>query len=243
MFFSDLLGKYFSPLSNDRSRDKWVIEKLKNVKSGYKILDAGAGECKYKQYCAHLEYKSQDFGQYDGVGDRKGLQTKKWDCSKIDIVSDITSIPVINGSFDCVLCTEVLEHVPYPDKAIAEFSRVLKSRGLLILTAPFASQTHFAPFHFCTGFSPYWYKEVLKKYGFKILEIRTSGNYFDYLCQELMRTPLMLKKYSKLGFFSYFLYLLIIPIVLLIFLLSKLTKSSESQLCFGYHVLGEKDKL
>jgi 2-polyprenyl-3-methyl-5-hydroxy-6-metoxy-1,4-benzoquinol methylase len=50
------------------------------------------------------------------------LKLRKWDISQIDIISDITSIPVLNYSFDIVLCTEVLEHVPNPVAAIEEMA-------------------------------------------------------------------------------------------------------------------------
>jgi hypothetical protein len=81
---------------------------------------------------------------------------------------------------------------------------------------------------------------VLKKEGFKIIELSTNGNYFDYVLQELVRTPLAFKRYSPLGVFSYLLYILILPLVLILFILSKFTKGSEKQMCFGYHVLAEK---
>jgi SAM-dependent methyltransferase len=236
----DCLYKVFPFINNGYFRDIWVVGKLQSIPKGKRILDAGAGECKYKKYCSHLIYKSQDFGKYNGKGDGVGLQTRVWDTSSIDIVSDITNIPIEDKSFDYILCTEVLEHIPYPDKAIKEFSRILKQGGRLILTAPFCSQTHFAPFHFCTGFNSYWYEEVLKKEGFKIIELSTNGNYFDYVLQELVRTPLAFKRYSPLGVFSYLLYILILPLVLILFILSKFTKGSEKQMCFGYHVLAEK---
>ena len=79
---------------NDLVRTKWVISELQVLKPGLKLLDAGAGELKFKPYCTHLEYIAQDFGSYDGEGDDKGLQTNTWDNSKLDIVSDITSIPL-----------------------------------------------------------------------------------------------------------------------------------------------------
>lgn len=236
------ISKYFTFMDNSNSRDYWVINKIKEIPKGKKILDAGAGESKYKKYCKQLLYKSQDFNKYDGKGDGVGLQTDTWDVGGIDIVSDISSIPVEDGSYDYILCTEVLEHIPYPDMAIKEFSRILKKGGRLILTSPFGSQTHFAPYHFYTGFNIYWYREVFKHHGLEILEFERNGNYFDFVSLELVRTPIMLKKHSSLGILSYLLYVFVLLLVLIIWILSKTTKKSEEQMCFGYHVLAKKVK-
>ena len=89
------------------------------------------------------------------------LQTKTWDNSKLDIVSDIIQIPLPDNSVDAIMCTEVLEHLPNPILAIKEFSRLIKPAGYLILTAPFASLVHFAPYHFASGFSRYFYEKHL----------------------------------------------------------------------------------
>ena len=104
---------------------------------GSRILDAGAGELQYKPFCAHLDYVSQDFAQYDGQGNSVGLQTGTWDQTQLDIVSDITAIPEPDGSFDAIMCVEVLEHVPAPVDALNEFGRLLRLDGILIVTAPF----------------------------------------------------------------------------------------------------------
>ena len=140
---------------------------------------------------------SQDFGQYDGKGDGFGLQTGSWDQTRLDIVSDITSIPEPDSSFDAVMCIEVFEHLPEPIKAISEFSRLIKKNGYLILTAPFCSLTHFAPYHYYTGFNRYFYEKFLPEYGFQILELEQNGNYFEYLAQEIIRVPEIAKKYSN----------------------------------------------
>ena len=129
---------------------------LADIPSGSRILDAGAGELRKKPLCDHLEYVSQDLCQYDGKGDGLRLQKGQWDKTRIDLVCDINAIPEPDASFDAILCSEVLEHIPDPLKALDEFSRLLKPAGKLILTAPFSSLVHFAPQHFCTGFSRYW---------------------------------------------------------------------------------------
>lgn len=129
--------------SNKSNRDEWLKETLNKIPQGSRILDAGAGELQYKPLCGHLDYVSQDFAQYDGIGDDKGFQMGSWDQSKLDIISDITEIPEDDGSFDAIMCVEVFEHLPEPLKAIGEFSRLLKSGGHLVITAPFCSLTHF----------------------------------------------------------------------------------------------------
>jgi len=192
----DSIMKWFHTNPNEATRQAWLRAALTSIPTGYRILDAGAGELRNKPLCSHLDYVSQDFNEYTGAGDGKGLQTGQWDTSQVDIVCDITSIPQPDASFDAVLCSEVFEHLPDPIKAIAEFSRLLKPGGKLILTAPFASLVHFAPYHYCTGFSRYWYEYHLPRAGFRIEELTPNGDWFAYCRQELMRLGSTARRYG-----------------------------------------------
>ena len=78
-------------------------EGLSAIPTGSGILDAGAGELRYRSLCSHLEYVSQDFSGYDGQGDGAGLQAGGWDQTKLDIVSDIAHIPAQDASFDAIM--------------------------------------------------------------------------------------------------------------------------------------------
>jgi SAM-dependent methyltransferase len=49
---------------------------------------------------------------------------------------DVLSLPYDDGHFDCVLASEILEHVPEDDRAIAELVRVLAPGGMLAVTVP-----------------------------------------------------------------------------------------------------------
>jgi ubiquinone/menaquinone biosynthesis C-methylase UbiE len=178
-------------------RETWLENTLSRIPASSRILDAGAGEQKYKKFCSHLQYVAQDFAQYDGKGDARGLQTEGWDQSKLDIVSDITAIPEPNGSFDAIMCIEVFEHLPSPVEAIREFARLLRPGGQVILTAPFCSLTHFAPYHFYTGFSRYFYETHLSACGFEINDLADNGNYFEYLAQEIRRIPTVADRFAK----------------------------------------------
>jgi ubiquinone/menaquinone biosynthesis C-methylase UbiE len=240
MFDKKRINNLFAFIDNEKVRYQWVREQLLSIPKGKSILDAGAGECQYKKFCEHLSYTSQDLGEYDGRGDSIGLQTKKWDNTKLDIICDIINMPLDSGRFDYVLCTEVLEHVPFPDQAIREMSRVLKPGGSLIVSSPFCSQTHFAPFHFCTGFNIYWYKAVFETCGLEITEVAKNGNFFTYVQQELLRAPLIGKKYSLFGILSLLLYVAVIPIVFLLLILNFFSKDSSELLCFGYQIVARK---
>jgi len=224
---------------NEQNRINWVQEQLSKLPAGFSILDAGAGEQQYKKFCGHLSYTSQDFAAYNPSSDQHGLQMNSWDYGKLDIVSDIVNIPRPDQSFDAILCTEVFEHIPDPISAIREFSRLLKPGGVLIITAPFCSMTHFAPYHFCTGFNRYFYESHLSSNGFNISSITPNGNYFSYMAQEINRMPYVavnynLKKLNYLGKFA-------ISVLNKCLLKWAANDDQSSELmCFGYHVVALK---
>lgn len=219
--------------NTDEVRVRWVKKNLASIPRGTKILDAGAGELRFKPDCNHLQYVAQDFGQYEGTGD-EGLQTGDWDNTRLDIVSDITDIPVNDGSYEALLCTEVLEHVPDAVAALKEFSRVLKPSGILLITAPFASLTHFAPYHF-GGYSKYWYEYHLHKLGFEIEVLEHNGSWFSFVAQELRRSRFMGSTYSSkiLGLITR---VAVMPIIVLLTMLSWFDRGSHEALCFNYMV-------
>lgn len=225
--------------NNASTREKWIKDSLSKIPNESRILDAGAGTQQYRKFCNHLDYVSQDFGQYDGTGDDAALQTGEFDYGKLDIVCDITSIPEPDSSFDAIMCIEVLEHLPDPVLAIKEFSRLLKPDGHLIITAPFCSLTHFAPYHFSSGLNNYWYEKHLPDNGFKDIEISRNGNFFEFIAQEIHRIPSIASRYSasKPNLIELF------GMFILLRMLSRCSKrdnGSSELLCFGYHVHSRK---
>jgi len=139
------------------------------------------------------------------------------------------------------MCTEVLEHLPDPLAAIREFRRLLTVGGFLILTAPFCSLTHFSPFHFYSGFNLHFYKHNLEQMGFRVLEIQSNGNYFEFLGQELRRLPIIAIKYCRDQPRAYERLVIVICLRMLQRFTNK-DKGSQELLCFGYHVLARKGK-
>lgn len=215
---------------------EWVINKLQGIPAGKILLDAGAGELQYAPYCEHLKYIAQDFGKYTPDIEEGGLHLwDKWDTSRVNVTCDIIDMPFEDKTIDVILCSEVFEHLKNPVLAIKEFSRILKPGGKLILTAPFCSLTHMAPYYFCNGFSEYWYKENLGDYGFAIEEIIQNGNFFKYLCQELYRVNDMAVKYCHEALQPDEKDAIIKSIKTLSRLSMKDSGSSET-LCFGYMI-------
>jgi SAM-dependent methyltransferase len=222
---------------NREKRDQWLAESLASIPSDLRILDAGAGELRNKPLCAHLNYVSQDFCQYEGLGDRQGLQMGAWDTSRIDLVCDIVNVPEPDSSFDVILCSEVFEHLPNPIEALDEFARLLKPGGQLIITAPFASLVHFAPYHYASGFSRYWYEYHLPPRQFSIRQLVPNGDWFDYLRQELFRLPRTARAY---GDWCWPLAYALAGLGLLYFALRGKRQSASDLACFGWHLIAIK---
>ena len=172
------LFRVFKPLErifayNRIRRDKWLIKQANNIPSGSKVLDVGAGGCPHREKFNHCEYLSHDFAQLSDfqIQNQMGY-------GKIDFVSDILNIPVPDKSYDVILCTEVIEHVPDPIYAIKEISRILKAGGTLLITAPLQSGLHQEPYHFYGGYTKYWYQKFLTENNFSEIHIEPNGSLY-----------------------------------------------------------------
>jgi ubiquinone/menaquinone biosynthesis C-methylase UbiE len=224
---------------NRLKREDWLETTIKKIPAGARILDAGAGEQKYKHFCSDLYYVAQDFAKYNGKGNGKGLQKGKWNQPDLDIISDICNIPEPKASFDAVMCVEVFEHISNPMMALKEFNRLLKPGGYLILTAPFCSLTHFAPYYFFSGFSRYFYETHLEKWNFEIIDLQENGNFFEYLAQEIRRVSSVAGMYCNAN-------LKISERLAIKIVLKMLQRFSDNEsgsselLCFGHHVFARK---
>ncbi|OHV89208.1 methyltransferase [Mesorhizobium sp. ORS 3428] len=98
------------------------------------VLEVGAGTLAHLQFVRHRfeHYIASDFDQsvLDAVKDAprpKGVELLKLDGS---------SLPFQDNSFNRLIATHVLEHVPFPHLAIQEWVRVLKPGGVLSLILP-----------------------------------------------------------------------------------------------------------
>jgi ubiquinone/menaquinone biosynthesis C-methylase UbiE len=233
---NNLILKFFA--FNCYNRDLWVASKVKNIKPNSLILDVGAGSAPYKLLFNHCIYKSQDFMQleYNQLRGNSGYH-------KIDYISDIINIPVDNNTFDFILCTEVLEHVPDPIMALKEMTRILKHNGQILITAPLGSGLHQTPYHFYGGYTKFWYERFLKENNFEIIEISSNKGFYSHFSQELIRLFGRLsphQNFINLIFFPF--WFLTIPLVISFPIISFFLDSFDKRDDFtvGYHVLAKK---
>ena len=228
--------------NNRAARDAWIATQLSKLPHGTRLLDAGAGTQPYRTLCTHLHYVAQDFAAYDGHGDGTALQMRAWHYAGLDVISDIARLPFADATFDAVLCSEVIEHVPAPIAVIAELARVLRPGGELLLTAPATALTHFAPYFFHSGFSRHWYEHHLPAAGLRIVALEANGNYFATLAQELGRVPKVAKTYGGTSRFTRFLLRFVCRVLLaLLGPTARRDQGSAELTCFGWHVHAVRD--
>lgn len=163
---------------NSYNRHQWMAKMAKTVPAGSDVLDAGAGTGPYRDFFSHCNYKTQDFCQTPSNEDKY---------TEMDYICDITDIPVPDRSFDVIICSEVLEHVPEPIEVIKEFSRILRPGGRLLLTAPLVCALHQEPYIFYGGYTPYWYQRFLPENEFENITIVPNCGFFKFYGQESRR--------------------------------------------------------
>ncbi|MBI5843852.1 MAG: class I SAM-dependent methyltransferase [Deltaproteobacteria bacterium] len=115
-----------------------------NLKPGSRVLDVGCGFGRHSWEAFHYDrvfLVATDMDEYRLRCARymlfsminQGIHGKG---SAHLVRADACALPFRDNSFDAVICSEVLEHVPDDKKALSEFFRVLAPGGILALSVP-----------------------------------------------------------------------------------------------------------
>lgn len=137
-----------------------IAEFIKKHATEKKVLDLGSSWSPYSEYFPNRT--SCD------IDDRPG----------VDVIGDAHDLPFADGEFDVILCSEVLEHLHTPEKAISEMCRVLKPGGELILTTRFMFPQHDVPYDYFR-FTEYGMRHLFRDW--KVEELIPETKNFETL--------------------------------------------------------------
>jgi SAM-dependent methyltransferase len=111
---------------------------------GTSVIDVGCGAGRhsfeaYRRGADVIAYDQsvEDLNDVDAILTAMKEQGEAPASARAEAVKgDALDLPYADGTFDCVIASEILEHVPADDAAIAELVRVLKPGGSLAVTVP-----------------------------------------------------------------------------------------------------------
>lgn len=198
-----------------------------------KVLDVGCGYMPYKNMVPQCDYVGMD------------LDTSR----NPDVVGSVLNIPQDDNTYDGVIFSEVIEHIPEPRVALSEIHRCLRHGGLLYITAPQSWNIHYAPNDYFR-FTKYGLKYLLEKQGFELLTIEKIGGMGSLISSAVI---VFLAEKITLPFLTFILKtiglkrgsyrlaaILLAPLVFLMYLLSILFDHFDSDNVLGWAVVAKK---
>lgn len=135
---------------DERRVREYIISKVqKNVKS---ILDVGCGRAWVAKYFTpkNIEVFSFDISITNPSRAKKLYPSEH----HIGVVGDSFHLPFADESFDCVIASEIIEHVVDPALFIKELFRVVKKDGELIVTTPYKEKIQYYLCIHCNNKTP-----------------------------------------------------------------------------------------
>ncbi len=114
------------------------------VGPGVKVIDVGCGAGRHTfeafrrgAEVVGFDQNAADLNDVDEILQAMKAEGEAPASAKGEAVKgDALDLPYGDGTFDCVIASEILEHVPNDDQAIAQLVRVLKPGGALAITVP-----------------------------------------------------------------------------------------------------------
>lgn len=111
---------------------------------GSAVIDVGcgAGRHSFEAYrrgadVIAFDQNAEELAEVDTMLQAMGQAGEAPESAKAQVVvGDALALPYPDGAFDSVIASEILEHIPDDDAAIAELSRVLRPGGTLAVTVP-----------------------------------------------------------------------------------------------------------
>lgn len=153
-----------------RARYEWAVKQLR---PGAEVLDIACGTGHGSELIASVasvtgvDYAEEAIERADARSDGTFIK------------AEVPPIPLGDESFDAIVSFETIEHIERDGDLIAEFARVLKDEGVLIISSPNAeifspdgevgSEFHFREYEL----GPF--EKLLEAHGFEVLEVLGQG--------------------------------------------------------------------
>lgn len=212
-FLFSLIYKIFGASFVGLSPEKF----LKNIGPQKLVLNLGSGV-----KTVHRDVINIDFYPFDNV----------------DIVADISDLPIESGSIDAVINEFVLEHVGNPKKIVDEISRLLKPGGYVYLSVPFLASFHSSPDDFYR-----WTKQGLQAMMSDFAEVDIGvrcgpTSAMVYVVSEWLAT-LASFGFVRIQQYAFILLMILLsPLNLLDFLISRIPSSEN--IAYGFYFVGKR---
>jgi len=161
---------YYSILNNPVARvmkfDQFSIY-CSALPDGECILDYGAGDRPLEPL---LRTKFNNYIAADYPPSNKA-HTRRPDIQ----IHDDGTVDLAAESVDCVIMTEVLEHIYEPKRTLSEIHRILKPGGAIIGTVPFAIGEHEQPYDF-HRYTSFCLHRMFEETGFQVVDVDYIGD-------------------------------------------------------------------
>lgn len=113
----------------------------------------------------------------------------------LDVECDLSKrLPFDEASFDAVILSDVLEHLPNPDFLWCEMARILAPGGRLLMNVPYFYPLHEIPFDFYR-YSRFALERFARESGFEIIELQPLGGspevFTDILAKHIQFIPIV----------------------------------------------------
>lgn len=182
-----------------RYHNWWTNQMLSGIRTDGRILDNGCG--------TGLLFDKFAPGQVVGLDiSSEMLKYAAKHCDQL-ILGNSQKLPLKDGSFDVVFCRSLLHHLPQPELAVKEISRVLRPGGQAVFADTNSSLLSYLPRmianrgeHFSQehkNLNRRIMQRLLEPH-FKVREVR----YFGYIAYPLLGFPDILKLFKYVPFKS-----------------------------------------
>jgi SAM-dependent methyltransferase len=147
------------PSEDPLARAQALVSSALATRPRPRVVEAGCGAR------SHLTYPAG--AQVIGIDILRSQLQRNTHTSRL-AQGDVTAMPVASSVADLIVCWDVLEHVPAPERALADMARVLRPGGLAVLALPNILSLK----GLVTRFTPWWFHVWVYR---RVLGDRTAG--------------------------------------------------------------------